>query len=348
MLVPVVALLVSSNMVTSGYLQQAAGSVSLVPPTDAYLAYQPGSTTPSSGSVSYDTFVRIEGSGVSSAVPLLSFPSLVTDGARSAASSVLATNMTVFVESRHSIVYGKVAKVGSQADAGAILAKILGIRAGDQVKVEAFSQTQTLTVVGILNSTDQSDIGLVVPLSTSWALWPQTSDRVSYVEFVSADPSVISGISGNMTVVKEEGIDQIARSFDNQTSGVLATLTYVLFALCAAAAVAAAFRVVTEVSQEYNTLRALGASLSTARLIVFYELLIISGTSVLIGVSAGIVSTSMLATLFKAVDGVPLSPGISPVQLATMAAASFSVIVGAGSLALAWLPRKIDGAWHGP
>ncbi len=348
MLVPVVALLVGSSMVTSGYLQQAAASVSLVQPSDAYLAYQAGSPTPSSSTLNYDAFVRIQESGVGSALPLLSFPSVVTDGADSANSSVLATNMTAFIVARSSIVYGGVAETGSQADAGAVLAKILGIKVGDVVTVDALSRTQALTVVGILNSTDQSDTGLILPLSSSWALWPQTADRISYVEFDATDEGAVSSLSSNMTVIREEGIDQIARSFDSQTAGLLTDWTYVLFALSGAAAMAAASRVVTEVSQEYNTVRALGARLSTARKLVFYELLVIFGVSVLIGVSAGVVSTSILGTLFKAIDGLPLAPSINPVQLFTVGAASFLLILGAGSLSLAWLPRKIGDAGESP
>jgi ABC-type antimicrobial peptide transport system permease subunit len=341
MLVPVVALLVSSNMVTAGYLQQAAGSVSLVQPSNAYLAYQPGGATPSSGSIGYDAYVRILQGGASSALPLLGFPSVVTDGSRTANASVLATNTTAFVAARHSTVRGRVAENGSQADAGALMAEVLGIGVGDVVTVDAFSRTQTLTVVGILNSTDQSDTGLILPLSVSWQSWPQTANRISYVEFEASDAGVASGISGNMTVIREQGIDQIARSFDSQTANLLTSWTYVLFALSAAASIAAASRVVTEVSQEYETIRAIGARLSTARTLVFYELLTIAGTSVLIGTAAGIVGTSILATLFKTVEGVPLAPVINPAQLAATGTAAFLLILAAGSISLAWLPRKI-------
>ena len=347
MLVPIVALLVSSNMVTAGYLQQAAGSVSLVQPSNAYLAYQSGSATPSSSSITYDAYVRIQQGGASSALPLLSFPSVVTDGPRTANASVLATNTTAFVAARHSTVLGKIADTGSQADAGAIVAEALGIRVGDVVTVDAYSRTQTVTVVGILNSTDQSDTGLVIPLSVSWQLWPQMANTISYVEFATSDAGVLSSVSGNMTVIREEGIDQIARSFDSQTANLLTSWTYVLFALSAAASVAAASRVVTEVSQEYETIRAIGARLSTARALVFYELLLIAGTSVLIGIAAGIVSTSILATLFKTIEGVPLAPTIDPVQLAATGTAAFLLILGAGSVSLAWLPRKVGARGAG-
>jgi ABC-type lipoprotein release transport system permease subunit len=347
MLVPVVALLISSNMVTSGYLQQATASVDLVPLSNAYLAYQTGSTTPSSSSMSYDAFVRVQDSGATSAVPLLTFPAVVTNGMNSANSSVLATNMTAFATVRHPILYGAPPLTASQVDAGAVIAKILDIKLGDSVTVDAFSQTQTLTVVGILNSTDQSDTGLILPLPSSWALWPQTASKISYVEFVSNDQSVVSSISGNMTVMREQGIDQIARSFDSQTSSLLTNWTYVLFALVASAAIAAASRVITEVSQEYDTIRALGARLTTARVLVFYEFLVVSGIAVLIGVSAGIVSTSILGTLFKAIDGLPLAPSISPTQLVTVGVASFALILGAGSISLVWLPKKIGETGEG-
>jgi ABC-type lipoprotein release transport system permease subunit len=348
MLVPVVALLVSSNMVTSGYVQQAAASVSLVAPSDAYLAYQPGSANPSSSSMSYDSFVRIADSNVSSALPLLSIPVVIAAGGSGLNSSALATNMTAFLAARHSIVRGKVAASGDQADAGAILARALGLKVGDHLTVNTSSQTQTLTVVGILNSTDQSDTGLILPLPSAWTLWPKTADMVSYVEFHATDQAAISSISGSLTVIKEEGIDQIARSFDSQSASLLRNWTYVILALSAAAAIAAASRVVTEVSQEYDTIRALGARLSTARALVFYELLVISGVSVLIGVSAGIVSTSVLGTLFKAIDGLPLFPSIDPIQLATVGTAAFLLILGAGSISLAWLPRRIGGTGEAP
>jgi len=348
MLVPVVALLISSNMVASGYLQQAAVPVNLVQPSSAYVAYQPGSATPSSGSVSYDAFVRIQGSGVSSAVPLLSFPSIVSDGARSANASVLGTNTTTFTETRNSIVSGEVAENGSQADAGAIIAKVLGIKVGDNLTVDAFSRTQTLTVVGILNSTDQSDTGLILPLSSSWALWPQTANKISYVEFVATDQGAISSISKNMTVIREQGIGQIALSFGGQTASLLASWTLILLALSAAAAFAAASRVATEVSQEYKTVRALGARLSAAQALVFYELLLVSGASVLIGVSAGIVSTSILATLLKALDGLSLSPSIDVVQMVVLGTASFLLILAAGSFSLLWLPWKVGEGGDAP
>ena len=347
MLVPVVALLISSSMVTSGYLQQATASVSLVQPSSAYLAYQTGSINPASSSMNYDAFVRIQGSGVSSATPILSFPSLITERSNTVNASVLATNMTAFIAERQSVVYGKVAREAGQVDAGAIIAKILGIKVGESVTVDAFSQAQTLTVVGILNSTDESDTGLILPLSSSWTLWPQTDDRISYVEFVGSQGGAISSSSGNVTVIREEGIDQIARSFNSQTASLLTNWTYVLFGLAAAAAVAAASRVVTEISQEYNTIRALGARLSVARALVLYELLIISGVAVLIGISAGIVSSSILGTLFKAIDGLPLAPSVNPVQLVIVGVAAFLFIVAAGSISLAWLPRKIGGTGDG-
>lgn len=348
MLVPVVALLVSSSMVTSGYLQQATAAVELVQPSNAYIAYHPGSASPSTSTLGYDSFVDVEASGAAFALPLLSFPSLVSDSAGSANSSVLATNMTEFAASRNSTVYGRLAVGGDQVDAGAIIAKVLGIRVGENLSVEAFSQARTLSVVGILNSTDQSDTGLVLPLSSSWALWPQTADKISYVEFDSPDRSVVSKLSSNMTVVREEGIDQIATSFDSQTASLLTNWTYVLFALSAAASIAAASRVVTEVSQEYDTVRALGGRLSAARALVFYELLMVSAVAVVIGVAAGIVSTSILGTLFKAVDGLPLAPSVNPSQLLEVGSAAFLLILGAGSLSLAWLPRRIGQAGESP
>ncbi len=346
MLVPVVALLVSSNMVTSGYVQQAAASVSLVQPSDAYLAYQPGSSSPSSSTMSYASFLSVEASNVTSALPLLSFPATLGEGASGFFnSSVLATNMTAFLAARHSIVRGKVAAAsGGQADAGAILAQALHLKAGEKVTVEAFSQAQTLTIVGVLNSTDQSDTGLILPLASSWALWPQTADKVSYVEFESGDQGALSSISGSLTVMKEEGIDRIAKSFDSQSASLLSNWTYVILALSAAAAIAASSRVVTEVSQEYDTIRALGARLSTARALVFYELLLVSGASIILGISVGIVSTSVLGTLFKAIDGLPLFPSIDLVQLVTVGTTVFLLVLGAGSLSLVWLPRRIGEA----
>jgi ABC-type lipoprotein release transport system permease subunit len=297
--------------------------------------------------MSYDSFVRIQDSGASAAIPFLSFPAVVTNGANSANTSVLATNMTAFLIARHPILYGEPVIAAGQVDAGAVIAKILGIKVGDSVTVDAFSQTRTLTVVGILNSTDQSDTGLILPLPSSWAVWPQTASKISYVEFVSNDQSVVSSLSGNMTVMREQGIDQIARSFDSQTSSLLTSWTYVLFALAASAAIAAASRVITEVSQEFDTVRALGSRLSTARKLVFYEFLIVSGISVVVGVSAGIVSTSVLGTLFKAIDGLPLAPSISPMQLVFVGAATFLLILGAGSISLAWLPKKIGETGEG-
>lgn len=348
MLVPVVALLASSTLVTSGYLQQAAASVSLVQPSTAYLAYEPGSSSPASSSIGYGSYLRVQASNASAALPLLEFPALVADGGRATNSSVLATDPQAFAALRGSVVYGRPAEEGVQADAGAILARVLGVRVGDNVTVAALSRTQTLTIVGILNSTDQSDTSLIVPLSSSWALWPQTAGKLSYIEFDAPDQAVISKISGNLTVMREEGIAQIATSFDAQTASLLANWTYVLLALSAGAAVAAASRVVTEVSLEFRTIRALGASLSKARALVFYELLLISTVAVVLGVSAGLVATSVLGALLQAFDGLPLFPSVDPGRLAVVSTASLALILGAGSISLAWLPTKINETGESP
>ena len=348
MLVPVVALLVSSNMVVGGYLQQASASVGLVKPSDAYVAYQAGSSSPYSSSIGYDSYLSIAQSNVSSALPLLTFPATITDGGRTVESSVLATNTTAFASLRQSFVYGKVAVNGATADVGGVLAQILSLKAGDVVTVDAFSQSQTLRVVGVLNSTDQSDTSLILPISSAWSLWPQTADKASYVEFSSADNATLSRISAGMTVAREEGIYQIAKSFDAQTSNLLANWTYVILVLSATAAVAAASRVVTEVSKEYRTVRAIGANLSAARALVFYELFIISGVAVVMGAALGVVSTSVLGTLFKAMDGLPLFPNLQPIELVKFGAASFLLVLGAGSVSLAWLPRKISEAGEAP
>lgn len=341
MLVPVVALLASSNMVTSGYVQQASASVSLVQPSDAYLAYQRGSPTPSSGSIEYSSFVQIADADVAYAVPVLSIPASFAEGATTTASSVLATNLTAFVVERDSVVYGRLAVGTGQADAGAILAQTLGLRIGDNVTVDALSTSQRMTVVGILNSTDQSDTSLILPLAASWSLWPQTAGSLSYVEFSTGGAPVPASVSGSLQVAREEGIDQIASAFDSQTTSLLSNWTYVLLGLAAAAAVAASSRVVTEVSQEFNTIRALGARLSAARALVFYQLAIIAGAAVVIGVSMGLVATSVLGTVLQAVEGLPLFPGVDPSQLAFVGAVSFVFILGAGASSLAWLPRRI-------
>ena len=234
MVVPVVALLVSSNLVASGYLQQATAAVDLVRPSGTYLAYQAGSASPSASSLSYATFVAVEhSSSVSSALPLLEFPTVVAQGRSSVNATVLATDMSAFIKARHSSVYGKVAAADGQADAGAILEKILGIKVGDNVTVRAFSGSQTLTIVGIFNSTDQSDTGLILPLSSAWSMWPQTSDRVSDIEFASTSATALSTISGGLTVIPEQGIDQIVVSFGSQTSSLLASWTDILLALTA-------------------------------------------------------------------------------------------------------------------
>jgi ABC-type lipoprotein release transport system permease subunit len=349
MVVPVVALLVSSNLVASGYLQQATGAVDLVRPSGTYLAYQAGSASPSTSSLSYATFVAVEhSSSVSSALPLLEFPTVVAQGRSSVNATVLATDMSAFIKARHSSVYGKVAAADGQADAGAILEKILGIKVGDNVTVRAFSGSQTLTIVGIFNSTDQSDTGLILPLSSAWSMWPQTSDRVSDIEFASTSATALSTISGGLTVIPEQGIDQIVVSFGSQTSSLLASWTDILLALTAVAAVAASFRIVSEVSQEYRIIRALGGGLWTARRLVLYELVLIALSASIIGACAGLVMTTMFATVLQALAGLPAFPGVDLPRFAETLGLAFILILGAGSLSLWSLPRKIAGSGESP
>jgi ABC-type antimicrobial peptide transport system permease subunit len=350
MVVPVVTLLVSSNLVASGYLQQATAVVDLVRPSETYLAYQAGSASPSSSSLSYDSFLSVKNStSVTSALPLLLllFPTVVNQGRNATNTTIIGTDMSAFIKAHHSSVYGRVAAAaasGDQADAGAILEKMLNIKVGDNVTVVSSAGTRTLTIVGILNSTDQSDTSLIIPLTSAWSIWPQTSNTISEIEFASAvPPASLSSISSakGLIVIPEQGIDQIALSFGTQTTSLLTSWTYILLALAAAAAVAAAFRIVSEVSQEYMTIRALGGDLWTARRLVFQQLSLIALTASIVGACTGLVMTMMMATMLQALVGLPAFPGFNLARFAETVGLAFALVLGAGSLSLLSLPRKI-------
>lgn len=316
-LVPVVAMLVGSNVLIGAYSTEAQSVINSVNPGGVYVA---------NGPLNYSTFVMINKSHIEWAVPYLNVPATINGKTNT---TILGTNISTLISVKHSQLIGRSATDAAQVDAGAILAGVLRLKIGDNLTIQAFSTNHTFEIVGILNSSDPTDTQLIMPLSVVWGSWPKTNDSLSYVEFRTAQGFPPPD---GITVSDASSLKLVASSFSSDIASLISTWTFVLLFLAAVVGIAASQRVISGTVLEYDVLRIIGAKLSTARKLIFYEFLIIAGVAVIIGASFGIVAVDVMLTFLSAFFHTPifLSPNLG--QLLLLCGSSFLLILFVGSI----------------
>ncbi len=319
-LVPVVAILVGSNLLIGAYATETQSVVGSLQPGGDYIAYG------IPGSLSYSTYLTINRSDVSWAVPYLEIPAVTIGGTNT---SIVGTNINALIAAKHSQLLGKIATDEYQADAGAILSKLLVLSIGENVSVQTSSFSHTFKIVGIINSSGPTDAQLLIPLSSAWSIEPNENQSLSFVEFSTSHQ--IAPPQG-VRITDATGLRQVAKTLGSDTVSLISTWTYVLLFLIAVVGVAASQRVLSGSAAEYEVLRIIGASLSQARRLLLYEFTLVAAASVIIGCSLGIAIVEVLLTFLQALFHTPVIVGISLVQLLILCGTSFVLIFLVGSL----------------
>lgn len=338
MLVPIIALLIGSNLLITGYVHEVQNTINVTEPSKEYMIYNSSNIFPNS--MSYITYLQINASEVKEAIPYLQVNGVVLVDNRNYSTIITATNIQSFVLTRHPAVSGTLPTNISEIGVGAILSKLLGVKTGDQIGVTIFSQTRNFTITSVFNSTSKYDVMLLLPFSTMWKFWPVTSQSVSYIEFQAS--KIPSGIPAGLTISGEATLGQVVSSFTTETRNLIQVWVYILLGLSAIVAVGASFRTTNGTVLEYRILRTIGAKIYEARRLIVYEHLAVSGVSTVVGVTAGVVATEVISTFLSSTFGLPLIPAIDIVQISLLGIASFALIFLSGIVSIYRISRSIQ------
>ena len=334
MLVPIVTLLVGSNLLIVGYANQAQSTLSVLHSGGVFTAY-------SDSPMNYSTFQEINSSRVSWALPFLQANStLYSSGKELSNVPVIGTMIQPFENIKRPAMYypaGNSSLTGNEIAVGAILSELSGIKLGNIVQLSIGSAEYNFTVGAIMNSSSEYDVMIVMPLSLLWKMYPQLNNSISYVEFLAN--SQYQAPSG-LALQKEGDIASVATTFASDTSNLVTLWSYAVFALVAVSAVVASFRIVSGSSLEFETLRTLGSKVGRASRLLLYQHAMISLVSVVVGVSSGIVITQMLSTFVSALLHVTIVPQIDVIQLAFFGVISFMLMFVAGIVTISLLVVK--------
>ena len=341
MLVPIIALLIGSNLLVTGYVHGTQATLSISPQSNEYMVYNSSNIFPNS--MSYNTFLQINTSRVSQAAPYLQVSGALLTGNTNYTVSIAATNLQLFVHTKHPNILGSLPSKENEIAIGSILSKLLGIKTGNQIRVTISSETQNFSITSVINSTSKYDAMLLLPLSTMWTDWPMTDQRVSFIVFQSS--AIPTNLSQGLTVTNEASLNQVVSSFTRETTNLIQIWVYLLLGLSAIAAVAASFRTISGTAFEYRILRTIGAGISTARRLLVYEHFIVSGISSIFGVAAGIVMTEVISTFLNSMFSIGIVPEVNLTEIGSLGAASFALIMLTGLISIYRVPRSIQGGF---
>lgn len=211
---------------------------------------------------------------------------------------------------------------GSETDIGVILSQLAQVNLNDSVFLTVDNESVQLKVVGIVQTSQQSDTELIMPLATLQTLSKQNSS-VSFIEFTlkssgtsgKALSSVTQTLPNSVKVTNTQQAATFAQDLNNQAVNFINVWSIVVYAVVIAASFVMATRIINESNYDLYTLIALGVKKnSTVGLIVAYTFtLAFIGT--IIGLAVGTVGTQIAATVLRWVwDSSQLAPFLQPEQ----------------------------------
>ncbi len=246
-------------------------------------------------------------------------------------------DLQAYLGNRSAYVNGSISQNESETDMGIVLSQLTSINKNDSINLTIHNQSTRLKVVGIIQTNQQSDAELIMPLTALKAFTQQT-DTVSFIEFSLTDPSTANKTLNEMAqtmpndikIIKLTQAAEFAQAINNQTINFINVWSIAIYMVIIAAAYVLATRLVNEAKYELYTLRTLGIKKkATLSLIVTYSLTIVFVGSA-IGIAIGLVGTQMAATGVRWFWGnSQLAPFLQPEQaLQILLLALVSSLVG--------------------
>ena len=231
-------------------------------------------------------------------------------------------NVADYLINNKASINGSVSQTTTETDIGIILANLASTSLNQSVTVAVNNQTTQLTIVGITQTTKQSDTELIMPLATLQAL-TQNNHTGSFIEF-----SLKASVAGNQTIenmsqtlpsyvkiAKVEQVQTFVQDINNQTINFINVWSIAVYAVITAASFIIATRLIDESKYELYMFRALGAKKKATINLIVLHILIIAFLGSLMGIAIGIVATQVAATGVRWIWGsFTLAPFLQPQQ----------------------------------
>jgi len=231
-------------------------------------------------------------------------------------------NVTTYLIHDSGGINGSVSLNRGEVDVGVVLANLARVSLHEQVNVTVNGQTSQLTVVGITETTHQSDTQLIMPQSALQEL-TQNRHAGSYIEFslkTAGENQTLTSLSqtlpSDVKITKVQQVQTFIQDINGQTVNFINVWSIAVYVVITAASYIIATRLIDESRYELCMFRTLGAKKkATITLIILYTLTIAFLGS-LIGIAVGIVGTQIAATGIRWLGGsFTLAPFLQPFQV---------------------------------
>ncbi|MCW4025646.1 MAG: FtsX-like permease family protein [Candidatus Bathyarchaeota archaeon] len=213
-------------------------------------------------------------------------------------------DVAAFFGDRHAWVSGSVCKE-NQVNLGTILSKLTSINRGDLLNFSVNNQPLQLKVSGIVQSQEQSDSEIILPLSTLQNITQTT--HASFIEFSVKDTSqankTISSLTqilpSNVHIISLQQVGTFVEDVNNQTVAFIDLWSLAIYAVVVAASYVISTRIVNEAQYELSMLRMLGAKKKFVFNSVLFYTLSVAVVGSVVGVSLGVVGTQVGSSLLR-------------------------------------------------
>ena len=228
-------------------------------------------------------------------------------------------DVQAFLSNMQAHVNGSIGVNASEVDIGVILSQLTAVNKNDTLIVNVNGASTAFKVAGIIQTSQQSDTELVMPLATLQALTHENS-TVSLIEFSLKDTDSSTTALNNTLPndVKLTNIHQVAnfaQDVNNETVNFINVWSIAIFFVVIAASYVMATRLVSEAKEELYILRTLGLKKKATFSLIVVHSLTIAFVGSAIGVAIGIVGTQLAATVVRWVWGnLQLAPFLQPQQ----------------------------------
>jgi len=203
-------------------------------------------------------------------------------------------------------VNGSIAKGEAEANVGEIVARILAIDLGDEVRLTVNNNAVKFKVVGIFKTLTQLDGEIIVSMKATMQL-TKDNNKLSLIEFAIKDKvdgeeaiNIITELlPRDLKVVKAQQLRDFIQNMNQQTLTFMSLWSVTIYAVAAVASYIIATRLIAESRDEMTMIRALGAK---KRMLFTLVLIYTTATALLgsiLGIALGTVGTQTASTILR-------------------------------------------------
>ncbi len=239
-----IALITSVNCLVNNINSQTTLLSKLASPGETYLITSKNSTSLSDSQIDPTIIDQIKNnSDVNYATSQQIIQATLTTNAGNYTVTLRGVDdIQAFLTNHQASINGSISQKESQANLGIILAKLASVNKNDQLNITINNKSAQLKVAGIIQTTQQSDAELTMPLTTLQSI-TQENNTVSFIEFSIKDPtqankilaSITQTLPSNTKITSTQQITAFAQDINNQTIVFINIWSIAIYAVVVAA-----------------------------------------------------------------------------------------------------------------